>query len=149
MPETLEYNVSSFIFHAKRPFHPERLWELVHESDRLDSVIRSKGFIWLATDKRHFYIWSQAGCSFRFSLGGQFWVETPVKEHPETLDKSEWHPTFGDRQQELVIIGIDMNKEEITKSLKSCLLTKKEMVFGMQKWRRMWKNPFQRALQAS
>lgn len=47
VPETLEYGVSSFIYRARKPFHSDRLWTLLGNSQgNIPSVIRSKGFAW-------------------------------------------------------------------------------------------------------
>ena len=38
-----------------------------------------------------------------------------------------WDPEYGDRRNELVFIGIDLDKEAITKQLDECLINTKEM----------------------
>jgi hypothetical protein len=52
--------VSNFVYRARRPFHPGRLWDLI-EQDTFDGVIRSKGFFWLCTFNSTIGDWSQAG----------------------------------------------------------------------------------------
>jgi G3E family GTPase len=46
VPETLEYNISSFVFRARRPFHPKRFYDLIEDKERVGSVLRGKGFVW-------------------------------------------------------------------------------------------------------
>lgn len=40
---------------------------------------------------------------------------------------ARWDPVWGDRMTELVLIGMDMNKEEIAAQLDACLLSDEEM----------------------
>jgi G3E family GTPase len=138
-PETEEYGVSSFVYRARRPFHPRRLMDML-ESDALDGVIRSKGFVWLATRHNLVGVWSQAGEIISLDYGGNWWATVPEREFPEdhTLVaeiKRQFVGEYGDRRQELVIIGIDLDREMITEALNHCLLTDDELALGWQRWR--------------
>ncbi|MCD8508645.1 MAG: GTP-binding protein [Bacillus sp. (in: Bacteria)] len=134
VPETDEYGISSFVYRRKRPFHPER-WMAWLEDWPID-VVRAKGFFWLATRNDITGLLSQAGHSLMIQGAGE-WVaaysdeerEQTLKEEPELLEK--WDPQYGDRITELVLIGLDMNKEEVERSLDTCLLTDEEM---LQDW---------------
>ncbi|MBN8617540.1 MAG: GTP-binding protein [Anaerolineae bacterium] len=144
-PETEEYGVSSFVYRARRPFHPQRLLDVL-ESDLLNGVIRSKGFIWLATRHNLVGIWSQAGEVISLEYGGNWWVTVPDDEYPEdaalvTHLKRHFDGEFGDRRQELVIIGIDLQPKFITNALNECLLTDDEMALGWRAWR-SFEDPF-------
>lgn len=144
-PETEEYGVSSFVYRARRPFHPERLMEVL-EGDALDSVLRSKGFVWLATRPHMVGVWSQAGDIISLDYGGEWWANTPEGEYPDDPAlvaeiKSNFEGEYGDRRQELVVIGIEMDQAAIRAALDSCLLTDVEMALGVNKWRR-YHDPF-------
>jgi len=134
IPETEEYGISSFVYKQKRPFHPERFMTWL-ENWPVD-VVRAKGFFWLASRNEITGLLSQAGPSITIQGAGE-WIatypeeeqEVILKEDPELLKK--WDKRYGDRITELVMIGIDMNRDEIETSLNLCLLTDAEM---QQNW---------------
>ncbi|MFS0820715.1 GTP-binding protein [Bacillus sp. 1P02SD] len=129
-PETEEYGISSFVYRKRKPFHPER-WREWLEAWPVD-VVRAKGFFWLASRNDMAGLLSQAGTSLIFQGAGE-WVaayseeerKRTLQEEPELLER--WDEKYGDRMTELVMIGIDMNHQEISDSLDKCLLTDKEM----------------------
>ncbi len=136
-PETEEYGISSFVYRARRPFHPQRFWELIHEE--WPGVLRSKGLFWLATRMDHNGLWSQAGGACRVEPGGRWWAAMPedaVPDDPaeEALLASLWHPEWGDRRQEIVLIGQDMDEAALRARLDACLLTDAEMALGPEGW---------------
>jgi hypothetical protein len=47
---------------------------------------------------------------------------------------AEWDPVYGDRKQELVFIGIGLEKEALSASLDDCLLSDEELEFGRAAW---------------
>jgi hypothetical protein len=71
-----------------------------------------------------------------------WWAATPHELWPEDDEsfqhiKSRWQEPFGDRQQELVIIGMEMDKSILTASFDACLLTDAELALGMDAWKTM------------
>jgi len=149
-PETEEYGIESFVFRSRRPFHPERLYAWMHES--LPGVVRSKGFFWIATRPEQTFLWSHAGASCRNEVIGTWWASMPREEwtlEPEEAAALEanWDPIFGDRRQELVFIGVGMERELIEAALEACLLSEKELELGWIRWGE-FADPFPIALPA-
>ncbi|KAI0472527.1 P-loop containing nucleoside triphosphate hydrolase protein [Xylaria cf. heliscus] len=209
-PETEEYGIGTFVYRARRPFHPGRLWETIKdvfvviqteyineeengndgdaeavdatedddgesesswedESDtdmedaqpQLDTkarlaskianetfgpLLRSKGFIWLATRPSMFGEWSQAGVMLTIS-GGDLWrCEMPESEWPDNPRAREailrdFGDKWGDRRQEIVFIGQQMRnggEARLRKALNSCLLNDVEF----KKWERAMKSKY-------
>ncbi|RYP53785.1 hypothetical protein DL769_010458 [Monosporascus sp. CRB-8-3] len=189
-PETEEYGIGTFVYRARRPFHPARLWETVKdvfvtiqeeyipedgeqmetdedEEDDEDEdddeemtteddeqpqlnpkkrlaakmadetfgpLLRSKGFLWLATRPKMFGEWSQAGVMLTIS-GGDLWrCEMPEEELPTDKDVraailKDFDGRWGDRRQEIVFIGQKMREggqERIQRALDACLLNDDE-----------------------
>ncbi|MCG8698179.1 MAG: GTP-binding protein, partial [Bacteroidales bacterium] len=133
-PETEEYGISSFVYRDKRPFHPERFWRYVnHDWD--GAIIRSKGLFWIASRPDDAMNWSQAGGSLRADKAGVWWASLDTIErnqHPAFQQNEEyimckWDKRFGDRQNELVIIGQDLNEEAIKQELELCMCTENEI----------------------
>ena len=139
-PETEEYGVSSFTYRARRPFHPQRLMDTI-ENGAFDGVLRSKGFVWLATRHNWVGVWSQAGEIISLDYGGEWWATTTDADMPQdpTLVaeiRAQFEGEYGDRRQELVVIGIDLQRESIVTALNKCLLTDAEMARGWRAWRK-------------
>ncbi|TGK33869.1 GTP-binding protein [Leptospira gomenensis] len=136
-PETEEYGISSFVFQSRRPFHPERFYEILGQE--WPGVIRSKGIFWLASRMDRVGSWSQAGASCRTENLGKWWASVPRSQWPsESEDLTEietsWTEPFGDRRQEIVLIGVDMDQAGIRELLDGCLLTEEEMFLGEKVW---------------
>lgn len=143
-PETEEYGISSFVYRARRPFHPERFYDLVQSE--WPGVVRSKGFFWLAADPTLAYSWSQAGAMARHGLAGYWWAAVSEEDWPSDLAsieqiKKNWDARTGDARQELVLIGMQMDEQALIERLDRCLLSDEEMALGSQAWQN-WSNPF-------
>ncbi len=134
MPETEEYGISSFVYKARKPFHPERFYKYITQSWR-PQILRSKGLFWIASRPETAWNWSQAGYSVEASPAGVWWDSMPFEQriqHPAFVAnmeaiESRWSREFGDRMQEIVIIGQDMDEAKIRSELEACLLTEREL----------------------
>lgn len=128
-PETEEYGIGSFVFRSHKPFHPERFWSYLHTAYP-QNIIRAKGLFWLASRPDDAINFSQAGGSSRLEKAGVWWCSMPYSEriryasyvHNKAYIESRWSKQWGDRLNELVFIGQDMDKQRITADLEECLL---------------------------
>jgi len=48
-----------------------------------------------------------------------------------------WEPEYGDRRQEFVFIGVEMDRAAIEQSLDEALLTEHEMLGGPSAWAKL------------
>jgi G3E family GTPase len=146
-PETEEYGISSFVFRSRKPLHPERFFNLLNEDQLWKNILRSKGWMWLATRNDMGGLWSQAGISCRIEPGGKWWVELPEEEWPvneesKAVIKKTFDPVWGDRRQELVFIGQQLDKDSLNLKLSECLLTDEELKLDTSLWTTKFKDPF-------
>ncbi|WP_018938332.1 MULTISPECIES: zinc metallochaperone GTPase ZigA [unclassified Thioalkalivibrio] len=137
-PETEEYGISSIVYRVNRPFHPERFFALLHEE--WPGIIRSKGWFWLASRPDWVGTLSQAGGALTHHAAGFWWASVPPEKRPTDEDwwataiAPVWDEHFGDRRQEIVLIGIHMDADAMRKRLDACLLTDDEMTAGPERW---------------
>jgi len=136
-PETEEYGISSFVYRSRKPFNPKRLWNYI-KNQFPKNVIRSKGLFWMASRPKQALIWSQAGGSSATDSAGVWWSSMSFEKRTQNQsfieNKEEietgWDPNFGDRKNELVFIGQDMDQNLITQKLNNCLCTQEELDNG-------------------
>lgn len=138
VPETEEYGISSFVYRSRRPFHPGRLSQFF--ASEWAGVVRSKGFFWLASRMSEVGVWSQAGPACRTSRGGFWWDAVPKESWPMDEGRrdailSEFQAPFGDRRQEIVLIGVGMDEAGLRAGFEACLLTDDELAVGPEGWR--------------
>jgi len=189
---TARFDISSFVYRARKPFHPGKLaeyllepffmdpWQALDEEEegqerteeerkklieekekelqklqeealvkqekrkeKFGELLRSKGFIWIASTNDVIGGWQQAGNVLRIEPESPWMCLIPeewegTKSEPlvlEDMRKAEgedWE--YKDRRQEIVFIGHRVNREAIQTLLDQCLLTDEEMALGPEKW---------------
>ncbi|WP_323750394.1 zinc metallochaperone GTPase ZigA [Marinobacter sp.] len=146
IPETEEYGISSFVYRARRPFHPAKFYEFLHQPVSNGKLIRSKGYFWLATRPEYAGHWSQAGGMARHGFAGMFWKAVPKENWPEDSEyrnsiMETWVEPFGDMRQELVFIGQNIDQAAVTRELDECLLDEQQLLAGKAFWQTL-NDPF-------
>ncbi|GAB6844997.1 G3E family GTPase [Methylorubrum rhodinum] len=125
VPETEEYGIGSFVYRARRPFDPQKFQAFVNAT--WPGLIRAKGHFWLATRPDWVGEFSLAGAVAHVGAMGFWWAAVPRRRWPEEEVFRErlhsvWSDNWGDRRQELVFIGRDMDRAAIQAALDACLV---------------------------
>jgi len=146
------FGIGSFVYARRRPFAPRKLRALLAQlpfvvdatlpGSRLEheggeaggeaagpfaTVLRSKGFVWVAPEGSVAYYWSHAGRHVELSELGRWWAAVPREDWPEAhhasiLDDFDTEGEDGDRRQEIVFIGAGLDEAAIAEALDACLL---------------------------
>lgn len=128
-------NVTAFAYRARKPFHPERFWNLLQAG--FPSAFRAKGFFWLATRMDLVGGLNLAGSESHYATAGEWWAarneHIRQSEMPERT-KKEWREPFGDRRQAIAFMGINLDARKLKGALDACLLNDSEMALGEDSW---------------
>ncbi|KAK9846333.1 hypothetical protein WJX81_001781 [Elliptochloris bilobata] len=153
------FGIRSFVYSRRRPFHPQRLREMVLRwlpvatnraleggapeggASPIKAVLRSKGFMWMSHSHTTAFYWSHAGQHFEIRDEGEWWAAVPESDWPVAeaqraviigdFDRSS---AYGDRRQEIVFIGAGMDEAAISEQLDSALLTDAELQKYVANW---------------
>ncbi len=123
--EALEYGISTFVYEARKPFDRVLFEEFV-SSEWPTSIIRSKGLCWFSTERDMAFIFEQSGKQKTLGEMGRWIASAPKKKQEELLRDNpdaakNWDDVYGDREERIVFIGHNMDKEAIIKALDKCL----------------------------
>ena len=123
-PETEEYGISSFVYRSRVPFDFDRVKRVLTGS--LPGVLRAKGHMWIDQRPDQVLGFSLAGALARIEPSGRWWAATPGHLWPadpaaSARIKRHFQPIVGDRRQELVFIGVGMDRQAITAALDASL----------------------------
>ncbi|MEQ3550508.1 GTP-binding protein [Pseudonocardia nematodicida] len=130
--------VRTLVFSARRPFHPDRLHEALDHL--LDGVVRTRGRVWLATRPGAVLWLESAGGGLRIGHAGdwlagadeQAWAA--AGDERRALAALAWHPRWGDRAQDLVVLCDGADPDRIDGALHGALLSDAELAAGETAW---------------
>ncbi|MDT0439755.1 MULTISPECIES: GTP-binding protein [Streptomyces] len=135
------HGVATFVWHRRRPFHPERLYAALE--DLTCAAARSRGRFWLADKPDALLHWDAAGGALCVESAGP-WLASlpdaawemvpPVRRAAAAMD---WHAEHGDCCQHLVFTSPGLDRDGLEHLLESCLLTDTEYAAGRDAWRRL------------
>ncbi|MEM7518354.1 MAG: GTP-binding protein, partial [Planctomycetota bacterium] len=137
-PESEAFGFGSFVYRARRPFHPTRFMTFL-QSPLMRRVLRAKGFAWFATRPRVRALVQTAGTQAMVVPAGTWWALLPEEAWPQEGEARRhiervWDSDFGDMRQELVLIGIDLPRKKLERALEAALLTSAELQGGEEAW---------------
>lgn len=118
-----DYGLDSLVYNSRRPFDEAKFLKLLRSE--LAGIVRAKGFYWTTRMPKRVGLLSIAGKILRNDYVGKWWAEMLADgeatraEIPDIVEKS-WHPELGDRRQELVFIGIDLDRKALSERLRQC-----------------------------
>ncbi len=122
----------------------EELQEMAYDRQKtrtegLGQLIRAKGFLWLADTHDLMTTFSHAGNLVTMTPGG-VWTALESKSYRGTKEEQsslckDWVAPWGDRRQELVFIGKNLNHQSIQTVLDECLLSDDEFAKGIDYWK--------------
>ncbi|RMD41073.1 hypothetical protein DV735_g4051, partial [Chaetothyriales sp. CBS 134920] len=138
-PETEEYDVSMADAELSEDFsksiNPKEAAKNKASDPVFKGLLRSKGFVWLATRPGLHGEWSQAGTMLTLQGGGPWFCALDRAQWPdnEATIKSimaDFQAPWGDRRQEIVFIGEKLDHAGLHQKFDECLLSDAEM----KKW---------------
>ncbi|HEU5078148.1 MAG TPA: GTP-binding protein [Opitutaceae bacterium] len=118
------FGIRSFVFQARRPFRQEALMTFLEK--RRPELLRAKGFFWSDARPDEMGFLSVAGGTVRIDFLSYWWAslvengKARRSEVPPQLD-AIWEEPQGDRRQELVFIGINLDEPALRAELQACL----------------------------
>ncbi|MFV0128523.1 CobW family GTP-binding protein [Streptomyces sp. HMX112] len=133
--------VATYVWHRRRPFHPERLYAALE--DLSCAAARSRGRFWLADRPDTLLGWDAAGGALCVESAGPWLASLPdaawelVPPERRAAAALDWDPEYGDRCQHLVFTSPGLDREGLTELLDSCLLTDAEYAAGREAWQRL------------
>ncbi|MFE9222905.1 CobW family GTP-binding protein [Streptomyces lavendulae] len=137
--EADEAGVTTLVWHRRRPFHPERLFQALE--DLCCAAARSRGRFWLADRPDTLLAWDAAGGALCVENAGPWLASLPdaawemVPPMRRAAASLDWHPEHGDCCQHLVFTSPGLDRHGLEELLESCLLTDAEYAAGREAWK--------------
>lgn len=120
-----EHGITSFLYEEKKPFDYDKFMAFL-ENDYPEEIIRAKGYVWFYDDDIHVQLFEQAGRNASVTIVSNWLAafgekerEREIRENPEIL--GDWDEKYGDRLNQIVFIGKNLDRDQIISRLQICL----------------------------
>ncbi|QLH26853.1 GTP-binding protein [Streptomyces sp. Rer75] len=134
----VDHGVVSVLWRSRRPLHPERLAEGLPQI--MPAVVRSRGHLWVATRPDAVISWRSAGRHLELREAGR-WLGDGDTEgwraaspQRRTLASWYWDDYYGERRNEIVFTGAEMDQFGLRAVLDAALLDDRELALGADRW---------------
>lgn len=115
----------TLVYRERRPFDEERLRAVIEQ--RHPGLLRAKGFYWIRNRPAEMGYLSVAGGMARWEFVGTWAAELLERgviredEIPDAV-RELWEQPYGDRRQELVFIGLGLDRDALQRDLEAALV---------------------------
>ncbi|GLS14866.1 MULTISPECIES: GTP-binding protein [Hydrogenophaga] len=137
-PETEAYGIESFVLRSREPLHPWRFSTFMDQP--LPGLIRAKGYVWLASRAQWVVSYSRAGNTATHEPVGRWWASAPRDHWPPKGSpqrgaiEARWQEPWGDRLNEVVFIGRNLDRAAIEQAWRAMHLNYTEGRKGLKGW---------------
>ncbi|MCZ1014165.1 GTP-binding protein [Streptomyces noursei] len=138
-PRVGRHGVESVLWRSRRPLHPGRLADALDAV--MDGVVRGRGHLWLCSSPDAVVTWHSAGAYLELREADG-WLEAhdrtaweAASPQRRTLASWFWHDYYGERRNELLLTGTDLDERRTRSALDAALLTDAELALGRDGWR--------------
>jgi G3E family GTPase len=120
-----DYGISSIVYNARKAFDEASFLNLLRKG--IPGLLRAKGYYWTTAQPESVGMISITGEIQRLDYGAPWWKtrieqgELAIEDIPDNVN-SVWSEPLGDRRQEIVFIGIDVDGEKLKSELDACLV---------------------------
>jgi G3E family GTPase len=121
----IKSSINTFVYRARRPFDADKFAAVINRS--IPGLLRAKGYCWIEDQNEAVGFLSIAGSTTRCDFLGNWWAaalengKIDRSQLPAEIE-CKWEAPHGDRRQELVFIGINLNGEALKDQIDACLI---------------------------
>ncbi|MEM9158262.1 MAG: GTP-binding protein [Verrucomicrobiota bacterium] len=118
------HNVVTLVYRARRPFRAKAFNEVINRS--IPGLLRAKGYCWIKGQRDMVGFLSIAGTTTRCDFVGNWWAAAlesgriDRSQLPPEVER-KWQSPHGDRRQEIVFIGYNLDRNALQVELDTCL----------------------------
>ncbi len=119
-----DFGITSFVYKEVKPFNYNKFMQFIDDYPKC--LIRSKGYMWFSQHPKLIQLLEQAGKNITITPISNWVAALSKSERNEMFEyypeiKENWHEEYGDRLNELVLIGRGYDQRDIINALNNCL----------------------------